>query len=168
MPGFVRRDVPYATAYTRSLAESRKPFRSPKNWRRHRDREYPGQSVSPQPAGGGGFRRRFQVQSRELASGYRERGPHWLAEHWVQILGPRIAQIHIKEYSRNVRDERGPKAGSQVDLLTGDNDWPTVLRALDEVGYPGWLIAEQFRIPNLTDEAWLAHVSTKMDQIISS
>ena len=89
-------------------------------------------------------------------------------EHWVQILGPRIAQIHIKEYSRNVRDERGPKAGSQVDLLTGDNDWPTVLRALDEVGYPGWLIAEQFRIPNLTDEAWLAHVSTKMDQIISS
>lgn len=89
-------------------------------------------------------------------------------DQWVRILGPRIAKIHIKEFSRKLRDTTGPRTGFNVDLLTGDSDWPAVMTALDAVGYSGWLIAEQYRVPDMTDAAWLSHLSTKMDQIIAS
>lgn len=89
-------------------------------------------------------------------------------EHWIQTLGPRIVQVHIKEYSRKLRDEKGPYAGFRVDLFDGDCDWPTVMRALDAVGYSGWLIAEQYRPPEFDDAGWLVHLSKKMDQVIAS
>lgn len=89
-------------------------------------------------------------------------------DQWVRLLGPRIAKIHVKEFSRKLRDQKGPYAGFNVDLLTGDSDWTAVMKALDAVGYSGWLIAEQYRIPDLSDAAWLSHLSAKMDQIIAS
>lgn len=89
-------------------------------------------------------------------------------EHWIQTLGPRIVQVHIKEYSRKVRDEKGPYAGFRVDLFEGDCDWPTVMGALDAVGYNGWLIAEQYRPPEFDDAGWLVHLSKKLDQVIAS
>ena len=89
-------------------------------------------------------------------------------EHWVRVLGPRIAKIHVKEYSRKLRDEKGPRAGFQVELLAGDSDWPAVMAALDAVGYKGWLIAEQYRPPDVTDADWLSSLTAKMDQIIAS
>ena len=64
-------------------------------------------------------------------------------EQWVRILGKRITKLHIKEYSRAKRDKTGPAAGFQVPYLEGDNDWPAVMAALDDVGYKGWGIAEQ-------------------------
>jgi hexulose-6-phosphate isomerase len=27
--------------------------------------------------------------------------------------------------------------------LEGDNDWPAVMKAVDDIGYHGWTIAEQ-------------------------
>jgi len=89
-------------------------------------------------------------------------------EHWIQTLGPRIVQVHIKEYSRKLRDEKGPYAGFRVDLFDGDCDWPTVMGALDAVGYTGWLIAEQYRPPEFDDAGWLVHLSKKLDQVIAS
>jgi L-ribulose-5-phosphate 3-epimerase len=89
-------------------------------------------------------------------------------EHWIRTLGPRIVKVHIKEYSRAVRDKRGPLAGFEVDLLEGDNDWPTVMAAFDKIGYQGWMIAEQFRPDGLDDAAWLQHLSQKMDRIFAS
>lgn len=64
-------------------------------------------------------------------------------EQWVRILGKRIVKLHIKEYSRAKRDKQGPSAGFQVAFNEGDNDWPSVMQAIDEVGYKGWGIAEQ-------------------------
>jgi len=64
-------------------------------------------------------------------------------EQWIRILGKRIAQLHIKEYSRQKRDKEGPGKGFQVALLEGDNNWPTVMQAVDEIGYQGWAITEQ-------------------------
>lgn len=64
-------------------------------------------------------------------------------EQWIRILGKRIVKLHIKEYSRAKRDKEGPYAGFQTPFLTGDNDWPAVMAALDEIGYTGWGIAEQ-------------------------
>ena len=64
-------------------------------------------------------------------------------EQWIRILGPRIAKLHIKEFSRKKADKEGKWAGFKVDLLEGDDDWPAIMKALDDVGYTGWAITEQ-------------------------
>ena len=64
-------------------------------------------------------------------------------EQWVRILGKRIQKLHIKEFSRKRRDEEGLRKGFEVPLLEGDDDWPAVMKALDEVGYSGWAMTEQ-------------------------
>lgn len=89
-------------------------------------------------------------------------------QHWIQTLGARISVVHLKEFSRKLRDEKGPRAGFQVELLAGDSDWPAVMAALDAIGYTGWVISEQYRTPNLTDAEWLAKLSAQMDQIIAA
>jgi hexulose-6-phosphate isomerase len=63
-------------------------------------------------------------------------------EQWIHILGKRIVKLHFKEYSRKKRDEEGPYKGFAVDLLEGDNDWPAIMKALDDVGYNTWACAE--------------------------
>jgi L-ribulose-5-phosphate 3-epimerase len=88
-------------------------------------------------------------------------------EHWARVLGPRIAAVHVKEYSRKLRDEKGPREGFRVELMQGDSDWPAVMAALDEVKYTGWLITEQGRpTPTMTDAEFLSHLSQKLDQIL--
>jgi hexulose-6-phosphate isomerase len=63
-------------------------------------------------------------------------------EHWIQVLGKRIVKLHIKEFSRKKRDEEGLRAGFDVNLGEGDCDWPSVMKALDKVGFQGWASAE--------------------------
>lgn len=89
-------------------------------------------------------------------------------EHWIETLGKRIAKVHAKEYSRKIRDTKGPSAGFKVDLLEGDCDWPVVMAALDRIGYGTWLIAEQYRPDGLTDAAWLTDLAKRLDRIIAS
>ena len=57
------------------------------------------------------------------------------SEKWIPVLGKRILKLHIKEYS-NLKSWR-------VKLLEGDDHWPAIMHALDEVGYDGWGITEQ-------------------------
>ena len=64
-------------------------------------------------------------------------------EQWIRILGKRIARIHIKEYSRKIADKQGKWAGFGVALQEGDNNWPTIVKALDEIGYHSWATIEQ-------------------------
>src|SRR5580765_2200124 len=64
-------------------------------------------------------------------------------EQWVRILGKRIQKLHIKEFSRKRRDKEGLLKGFDVPLLEGDDNWPAVVQALDDVGYHGWAITEQ-------------------------
>ena len=63
-------------------------------------------------------------------------------EQWIRILGKRIQKLHIKEFVRRQRTDSSPKP-SPARLLEGDNDWPAIMKALDEVGYTGWAITEQ-------------------------
>jgi L-ribulose-5-phosphate 3-epimerase len=86
-------------------------------------------------------------------------------EQWIHILGHRIVKLHIKEYSRAKRDKEGPSAGFRVPFLTGDNDWPAVMAALDDVGYSGWGIAEQ---PGADSPEGLKTLSEGMDRIFAS
>ncbi|HTO03743.1 MAG TPA: sugar phosphate isomerase/epimerase family protein, partial [Opitutus sp.] len=89
-------------------------------------------------------------------------------EHWIHALGTRIVKIHVKEFSRKLRDAQGPFAGFKVDLLEGDSDWPATMASLDAIGYEGWMIAEQWRPDGLSDAGYLTRLSEKMDTILGS
>lgn len=64
-------------------------------------------------------------------------------DHWIKILGTRIAKVHIKEYSRKIAEKQGRGAGYGVKLLEGDVNWPAVMKALDDIGYNNWTTIEQ-------------------------
>lgn len=83
-------------------------------------------------------------------------------EQWIRILGKRILKVDVKEYSRKLRDEKGPGAGFRAELGEGDCDWPAVLAALDEVGYQGWGTAEVAG----GDRQRLSEISRRMDRIL--
>ena len=63
-------------------------------------------------------------------------------EQWIKILGPRIAKVHIKEFSRKIADKQGKGAGFGVKLLEGDVNWPVVMKAFDAINYHGWTTIE--------------------------
>lgn len=87
-------------------------------------------------------------------------------EHWVRILGGRIHKLHIKEYSRKKRDAEGLWKGFQVEYMEGDNDWPAVMQALDEIGYTGWGTAEPaYSPPGVDGPTRLKQVSQYLDKI---
>ena len=81
-------------------------------------------------------------------------------EQWVRILGPRVLQLHIKEFSRTKMDQEGRWNGFAVELAEGENDWPAIMKALDEIGYDGWAIAEVAG----GDEARLRDVRARMER----
>ncbi len=87
-------------------------------------------------------------------------------EQWARLLGPRIAAVHVKEFSRKMRDETGPYSGFNVELMNGDSDWPAVMKAFDEINYTGWLITEQGAPRDLPPQEFLNHLSKKLDQIL--
>jgi L-ribulose-5-phosphate 3-epimerase len=58
-------------------------------------------------------------------------------EHWIRILGSRIKRVHFKDYRRAVGTVHG-----FVELLSGDVNWPAVMRELRAIGYTGWVAAE--------------------------
>jgi L-ribulose-5-phosphate 3-epimerase len=86
-------------------------------------------------------------------------------EQWIRILGKRIQRLHFKEYSRKKADAEGRRAGFNVEFLKGDNNWPAVMKALDEIGYTGWGIAEQ---GGGGSAEGLKKLSTEMTQIFAS
>ena len=84
-------------------------------------------------------------------------------EQWARILGPRVLNLHIKEFSRKKRDEEGFGKGFNVELGEGDNDWPATMKALDDIGYRGYGIAEV----GGGDAARLKFLAERMDKIFA-
>lgn len=90
-------------------------------------------------------------------------------EQWIRILGKRIQKLHIKEYSRKQRDQGGFRKGFAVEYLEGDCDWPAVMKAVDEIGYQGWAIAEPaWRPEGVEIKQRLQTISEKMDKILAT
>jgi hexulose-6-phosphate isomerase len=52
---------------------------------------------------------------------------------WIRALGKRMLKFDFKGYS---------KKKGWVDIGEGDEDWPDILKALEEVDYHGWATAE--------------------------
>jgi hexulose-6-phosphate isomerase len=86
-------------------------------------------------------------------------------DQWIHILGKRIQKLHIKEYSLAKRDKTGPSSGFDVKFLEGSNDWPAIMKALDDIDYQGWGIAEQ---PGADSPAGLKDLSDRMTKIFAS
>ncbi len=77
------------------------------------------------------------------------------AHHWIRTLGKRIVKIHLKDFKRS---------GYQwKNLLDGDVNWPEVRKALDEVGYNGYMTAEL----GGGDEAYLTDIAKRIDRFIA-
>jgi len=86
-------------------------------------------------------------------------------EQWIRILGKRIQKLHIKEFSRDKANKEGLWKGFEVEFLKGDNDWQAVMKALDDIGYDGWGIAEQ---GGADSPEGLKKLSQEMDRIFAS
>jgi len=86
-------------------------------------------------------------------------------EHWVGVLGKRIRRVHFKDFRRNVGTIDG-----FCELLSGDVDWPAVMKALRAARYDGWIASEM--IPPIPfykhcPEVLIANTSRAMDSILA-
>ena len=62
-------------------------------------------------------------------------------EHWIPILGKRIRNVHLKEFTKKGTDS---SLESFRPLLDGTTNWPAVVDAFEAVGYRGYLTFEYF------------------------
>jgi hexulose-6-phosphate isomerase len=83
-------------------------------------------------------------------------------ETWIPVLGKRILKLHVKEWG-NFK----PKNGFGVHFFEGDNHWPAIMKALDDVGYQGWGITEQPGDQS-KDADSMRDLSTLFDKILAS
>jgi hexulose-6-phosphate isomerase len=83
-------------------------------------------------------------------------------EDWVPVIGKRILKLHIKEWKKF-----GPSNGFGVHLLEGDDNWPAIMKALDDVGYSGWGISEQPGDQSKDADA-LKDLSGRMDKVFAT
>jgi L-ribulose-5-phosphate 3-epimerase len=84
-------------------------------------------------------------------------------EHWIPMLGKRIQNILLKEYSKKVHEFN---LNAFRLLLDGTTDWPAVLAALDQVGYRGYLTFEYFNPFPHWPEAIVFHTSDALDRML--
>lgn len=81
-------------------------------------------------------------------------------EQWIRILGDRIGRVHLKDFRTAVGNLQG-----FVMLLEGNVDWASVMTALCETGYQGYLTAEYGPYQHNPD-VLLRHLAASMDALI--
>jgi L-ribulose-5-phosphate 3-epimerase len=59
-------------------------------------------------------------------------------QDWIHALGKRILKCHVKDFKLNT-DGHG---GKFCNIRDGSVDWPSVMAALDEIGFSGWMTIE--------------------------
>jgi len=77
------------------------------------------------------------------------------SQDWIRTLGRRIVKIHLKDFKR--------RGYEWTNLLDGDVNWPEVRRALDEIGYDGYLTTEL----RGGDEAYLTDLAGRIDRFFA-
>lgn len=88
------------------------------------------------------------------------------AEQWIEMLGPRITRIHVKD----VLKHRG-RCGDQsvyTNLFLGDNNWAAIRDAMTKVGYSGWLVAEMEARYRYAPDQQFYDTSAALDRLIAA
>ena len=83
-------------------------------------------------------------------------GNHWKygdAGKWIRALGKRVVKLDVKGFSRQKND--------WTRIPDGDIDWADVNKALDEIGFKGWVAAEV----GGGDAQELQRIAREMDQV---
>ena len=84
-------------------------------------------------------------------------GYHQHPPHWIEILGPRIRRVHIKDFKKSV----GTLSGF-CDLLAGDVPFKESMAALRKIGYDKTIVAEMMP----PDETLLQRTKSALDKIV--
>jgi len=165
VPAVVNKEISYDEAYTRSQAEIRKavPLAEELGVKIAIENVWNHFLLSPLEAA------RYVDEFKSPAVGWHfDIGnviTYGWPEQWIRILGKRIQKLHVKEFSRKRRDNEGLWKGFQVGFLEGDNNWPAVMKALDDIGYQGWGITEQ---PGGDSPEGLKNLVDGFDKILAS
>jgi hexulose-6-phosphate isomerase len=85
------------------------------------------------------------------------------AEHWVPVLGRRIRNIHLKEFTKKGTDF---SLEAFRPLLDGTTNWPALLDELDRINYRGFLTFEYFHPYTHYPEALIWQTSDSLDRIL--
>ncbi|MFC1738896.1 sugar phosphate isomerase/epimerase family protein [Planctomycetota bacterium] len=80
-----------------------------------------------------------------------------LPEQWIAILGKRIVKCHVKDFKLNSNGH----GGSFVNIRQGSVNWPGVCKALETIGYNGWMTIEG------SEELSLEEQNRRLDLIIA-
>ena len=168
IPAVVNKEVSYADAYTRSQEELRKaiPLAEDLGVKIAIENVWNNFLLSPLEMARylDEFESPFVGAHFDIGNVLRYGWP----EQWISILGKRIQKLHFKEYSREKMQNAGVLKGFDVQYLEGSNNWPKIMKALDEIGYNGWGIAEPAYSNPATDAAGLKNVSERLDKIFAS
>ena len=84
-------------------------------------------------------------------------------EHWIPILGARIRNVHLKEFSKKGTDY---SLETFRVLLDGTTNWPAVIEAFDQIGYRGYLTFEYFHPFAHYSEALIYQTSDSLDRLL--
>lgn len=84
-------------------------------------------------------------------------------EHWVQLCGKRIQNVHFKEWTKKGTDH---SLESFRPLLDGTVNWPAVMESLDSVGYRGYCTFEYFHPYPHYPEALIHQTGDSLDRIM--
>jgi len=159
VPGVVNKDVTYDDCFKRSVAEIKKvlPFAKETGVKIAIENVWNNFITKPEQA-----KDFMDALDSDLIGWHFDIGNvirYGEPQAWIPVLGKRIMKLHIKEYS---------KVNSfKVKLQEGDNNWPAIMKALDDAGYQGWAISEQPG-DQAKDEDSLKDLSARMDKIFAS
>jgi L-ribulose-5-phosphate 3-epimerase len=84
-------------------------------------------------------------------------------EHWIPILGKRIRNVHLKEYSKKSTDH---SLEAFRPLLDGTTNWPAVMQAFADVGYEDYLTFEYFHPYLHHPEALIYQTGDSLDRLL--
>jgi L-ribulose-5-phosphate 3-epimerase len=84
-------------------------------------------------------------------------------EHWIPILGDRIKNVHLKEFTKKGTDH---SLEAFRPLLDGTTNWPAVLDAFEKIGYEEYLTFEYFHPYLHHPEALIYQTADSLDRML--
>ncbi|MDA7878340.1 sugar phosphate isomerase/epimerase [bacterium] len=82
--------------------------------------------------------------------------------HWIEVLGPRIKKLDIKEYDMEIAMNEGMRNGFRQPLGSGSIDWKKVRQELAGIKYNGWATAEV----KGGDRSRLTEIASQMNDVL--